>query len=69
MKDRRWRCTWRPHGFGPHVSLRQTNGQNGDPVGLGVRFFAWRYEPGWTYNVDLLLGPWDLQVGVHWWSA
>lgn len=65
MKDRRWK--YLSKGLWPDIFFRQTNGLSGDPVGLGLRFFGWKFEEGWTYNVDLLFGPWDIQIAVRWW--
>ncbi len=59
MKNRKWFTSGRRF----HISLRQTLGKTG-PSGIGFRLFFWRPH-GWLLNVDLLLGPWDLQIGIH----
>jgi len=63
MKNRIWNATWSPF----HISFRQTWGAIG-PAGLGLRLFHWRPDPripGRIFNVEFLLGPWDLQLGIH----
>lgn len=49
-----------------HVSARCTAGSH--PVGFGLRLFLWRQAapaPPWLVNLDVLLGPFDVQVGIH----
>lgn len=49
----------RPHAYG---SIRDGK----QPIGLGLRLFYWTDGVWpWIVSLDLLVGPLDLQLGIH----
>ena len=54
---------WSHWGNWFHASARISNGKA--PMGLGLRVFAWKPQEEFVFTVSILIGPLDLQFGVH----